>query len=129
MKRINLETLKSLSACKEAILIAARHSAMLDDGVSPSEFLCGIERGDWLIWWLWNSGQATIEQVVLLGCVAGRRSLRFVREQDETVLKAVFDAAEAVADENNEQTRLASSAARSAAWSAAWSAASAAWAA
>ncbi len=129
MKKITIETLKDLNACPEAIR-EARKDKRIAKGVTPAVFLKSIPRSDWLIWWLWNSKQATIEQCILLGCVAGRRSLRFARKEDKEVLVRAFDAAEAVAENNTEETRSAASAAWSAAWIAAWIAArSAAWSA
>ena len=107
-------------------------------GTTKAKALAACPRGDWLIWALWNFKLATIEQVIMAGCAAGRRSLRFAREQDKAVLVAAFDAADAVADNNNEQTRSAARSAWSAravesaaraVWSAALSAAESAWAA
>ena len=92
-------------------------------------------RGDWLIWYLWHSKQATIEQVVLLGTVGPRRALRFARAEDRSVCLAAIEAAEAVAFHNTPENRaaarsasstLARSAARYWAEAAAWAAAEAA---
>ena len=120
--KITVENLKKLKVCAEAAQLGGKHKALSNGGMTPAAFLRAIPRGDWLIWWLWNSKQATIDQCILLGCVAARRSLRFAREQDMEILTVAIEAAEAVADNNTAQNR-------SAAWSAARSAARSAWSA
>ena len=85
-------------------------------GATMAQAVKACPRGDWLIWGLWNFKQTTIEQIIMAGCAAGRLSLRFAREQDKAVLVAAFDAADAVADNNTEQTRAAARAAAWAAW-------------
>ena len=80
-------------------------------GCTKAQAIAACPRGDWLIWGLWNFKLATIEQIIMAGCAAGRLSLRFAREQDREVCVAAFDAADAVADNNTEQTRAAACAA------------------
>jgi hypothetical protein len=110
-------------ACEDARMWFAEE---FPKGCTKAQAIAACPRGDWLIWGLWNFKLATIEQIIMAGCAAGRLSLRFAREQDRKVCVAAFDAADAVADNNTEQTRAAACAADDAAWSAAWSAACAA---
>ena len=112
-------------------------------GATIAQAVKACPRGDWLIWVLWNFNRATIEQVIMLGCAAGRLSLRFSRPEDLAVNTAALDAADSVADNNTEKTRSAARAAamaasraaarttaRAAAGTASWGAAGAAyWAA
>jgi len=107
-KNLGIKTLEDVKACDEAREWFVK---TFPKGTTKAKALVACPQGDWLIWALWNFKLATIEQVIMAGCCAGRRSLRFAREQDKAVLVAAFDAADAVADDNNAQTRAAAEAA------------------
>lgn len=120
--KITLEKLVEMNACREA---REEFAKRFPHGTTANQITRECPRGDWLICFLWNFKLATIEQIIMIGCVGGRRSLRFARPKDVPVLVAAYDAADAVADDNTEQSRSAAWSAESAARSAALSAESA----
>lgn len=87
--RITLDTLRQLGACDGAQEAAARVPELRDGGLTPSAFLKRIPRGDWLIWWLNATKAANQRQIVMLACVAGRRSLRFAQPEDVPTLEEI----------------------------------------
>ena len=114
MKILNLDSSpRGERPCKEA---REWFSQNFPKGATVPQLIRACPRGYWLIWGLWNFKQTTIEQIIMAGCAAGRLSLRFAREQDRSVCVAAFDAADAVAYNNTEQTRAAARAAAWAAW-------------
>lgn len=95
----------------EKAFVAAE--AMSKKGMPAEQFIAKVPRGDWLIWFLWEAGLTTIEQVIMAGCAAGRLSLKYAKKQDLEVLTAAFDAANAVAVDNTQENR---DVARAASW-------------
>ena len=112
--KITVQTLIDMKTCEPAVKMA--REKLPKAGLTQAQFIKSIPQGDWLIWYLWNAKLATIEQIVMAGCCAGRRGLRFSGPH-LAVNTAAFDAADVVVDSNTEENRAA--AARSAAWSAA----------
>ena len=115
-KKITIKILEDMNACKDAVKLARK--TLPPGGWPVSRFIRAIPHGDWLIWFLWHAKLARIEQIILLACVAARRSLRFVSAGESRPLQAI-EAAEAVAQNNTLATRAAAWAAARAVWSAA----------
>ena len=109
MKILNLETSpRGETPCDEAREWFAK---TFPAGATVRQAIAACPRGDWLIFGIWNWKLATIEQVVMAACAAGRRSLRYARPEDHAVCLAAFDAADAVADDNSAKNRAAAGAA------------------
>lgn len=92
MNLITIADLERLNACSTGLDWA--RSVVPAKGMPYAAFNQAIPRADWLIWWLDKSGQANARQLVMLGVVAARPSVKHARPVDRAVIEAAYRAAE-----------------------------------